>query len=168
MGWCVWLLPSPLIQTTYGLKERKIRWLVHKAEGSPRSQDLAFLELLSEAALSQPFILTWSFPLPHSLGPSYAALKFANPEYITVSGKAPSLSFIFMTLWLTSFSAAHKNWEFCFLAKLQKEKPKNLTSWKWCSPSGFLPFPFLLSLHHELQPEKEQWDLILSNKSLWI
>ena len=29
-------------------------------------------------------------PLCHSLGPSYAALKFANPEYITVSGKATS------------------------------------------------------------------------------
>jgi hypothetical protein len=29
-------------------------------------------------------------PLCLSLGPSYPALKFANPEYITVSGKATS------------------------------------------------------------------------------
>ena len=98
-------------------------------------------------------------PLCHSLGPSYAALQFANPEYITVSGKAP---FFLSYSWhqdLPLFSSCPQNNCGILLSrKIAKRNKKNLTSWKWCSPSGFLSFPFLLSPHQELQPEKEQWD----------
>ena len=55
-GGCVLFLLS-LLLITCGLYERNIKRLLYKAESNQQSQGLAFIELLSEAAVSQPFFL---------------------------------------------------------------------------------------------------------------
>ena len=161
MSWCVWLLPSPLTHTTDGLKERKIRWLVLQSWGQSTvsGPGLRWASVWnSHVPAFLLFILIYLIlPLCHSLGPSYAALKFANPEYITVSGKATSFLSYSWHWDLPLFSTCPQNNCGILLSSEISKRKKNLTSWKWCSSSGFLFFPFLFSPHHELQPDKEQW-----------
>ena len=65
-------------------------------------------------------------PLCHSLGPSYAALNFANPEYITVSGKPLPFFHIHDIETYPCFLLVHKTTvEFYFLVKLQRETKKS-------------------------------------------
>ena len=64
-------------------------------------------------------------PLCHSLGPSYAGLKFANPEYITVSGKPLPFFHIHDIETYPCFLLANTPpVEFYFLVKLQRETKK--------------------------------------------
>ena len=83
-------------------------------------------------------------PLCHSLGPSYAALKFANPEYITVSGKPLPFFHIHDIETYPCFLLANTPpVEFYFLAKLQREtKKSNLL--KVMQPLCLSLLPFLV------------------------
>ena len=83
-------------------------------------------------------------PFCHRLGPSYAALKFANPAYITVSGENHFPSFMFMTVSFPCFLVAHKRTvQFYFLAKLQRETKKS-NFLKVMQPLGFSLLPFIV------------------------
>lgn len=162
MSSCVWLLPSPLIQTTYGLKERKIRWLVLQSCGQSTDSGLGLPWASVRSSLVPAFllfILTWSFPSATAWAPAMLHWSLLTQNISLCQGKHLPFFHIHDIKTYPCFLVAHKKIvEFCFLAKLQRETKKNLMSWKWRSPSGFLSFPFLLSPHHELQPEKEQWD----------
>ena len=83
-------------------------------------------------------------PLCHSLGPSYAALKFANPEYITASGKPLPFFHIHDIETYPCFLLANTPpVEFYFLAKLQREtKKSNLL--KVMQPLCLSLLPFLV------------------------
>lgn len=91
-----------------------------------------------------------------------AALKFANSEYVIVSGESHFPFFIFMTFRFTFlFFGLHlfSHLEFYFLGKLQrKTKKSKVLKMIEYSPSGFLYFLLLFSPHHELGLEQEQWD----------
>ena len=128
-GGCVLFLLS-LLLITCGLYERNIKRLIYNAESSQWSQGLAFIELPSEAAVSQPFLVHTGLILPlcHSPVPSCAALKFANSEYVTVSGENHFPSSTFMTLkTYTCFVFVHKtHLQLQFLGNLQRETKSNV------------------------------------------
>ena len=170
MSWCVWLLPSPLTHTTDGLKERKIRWLVLQSWGqfTVSGPGLRWASVWnSHVPAFLLFILIYLIlPLCHSLGPSYAALKFANPEYIAVSGKPLPFFHIHDIETYPCFLAAHKKTvEFYFLAKLQRETKKyNLL--KVMQPLRLSLVPFLVLTSSWITTIEGAVRWILSNKSL--
>ena len=75
-GGCVLFLLS-LLLITCGLYERNIKRLIYNAESSQWSQGLAFIELLSEAAVSQPFLVHTGLILPSATALSPAVLHWS-------------------------------------------------------------------------------------------
>ena len=145
------------------MKEKWGHWSC-KAKGSQPTQNVSFIEFLADPALSQPFCCSYwphPSPLPQHV-PSCAALKFANSEEITVSGKTTSLcSYSWHSYWHWFCFGLHlfSHLEFYFLGKVQrKTKKSKVLKMIEYSPSGFLYFLLLFSPHHELGLEQEQWD----------
>ena len=84
------------------MEEKSDGWSC-KAEGRPLTQELVF-ELLAEAAIVLPLCystLAFILPLCHTLVPNFAALNFANLEYLIPS---PENHFPFFTF--TTFTLA--------------------------------------------------------------
>ena len=113
------------------------------------------------------FILIYLIlPLCHSLGPSYAALKFANPEYITVSGKATSFLSYSWHWDLPLFSTCpQNNCGILLSSEISKRKKKsNLLKVMHLLRLSFLPFLVLTSSW--ITAREGAVTPILSNKSL--
>ena len=166
MSWCVWLLPSPLILATYGLKERKIRWLVLQSWGQSTDSGLG---LLFEAAVSQPFCCSYwpdPSPLPQPR-PQLCCMKFANPEYITVSGKATSFLSYSWHWDLPLFSSCpQNNYGTLLSSKIAKRNKKKSNLLKVMQPLCFSLLPFLVLTSYWITTRGGAVKWILSNKSL--
>ena len=147
MSWCVWLLPYPLTTDHIWIKGKKNQVTgltklraVYRLRTWP---SLSFYQKQPCPSLSVVHIDP-ILPFCHSLGPSYAALKFANPEYITVSGGKPLPFFhIHDSESFPCFLVLHHKTmvQFNFLAKLQREtKKSNLLKVMQSLRLSLLPF----------------------------
>ena len=151
------------------MKEKWGHWSC-KAKGSQPTQNVSFIEFLADPALSQPFCCSY-WPLPSPLPqhlPSCAALKFANSEYVIVSGKATSLfSYSWHLDWHWFSFGLHlfSHLEFYFLGKVQRKTKKSSLENDRVQPLWLSLVPFIVLTSSWIRTRAGAVRLILSSMS---